>query len=82
MYYVKGDDIVAAQSTKMQTALVLKYKDGVDGEGKDIIKSQKFSNVKTSATDDQIYGTALEVQKLTGKDMDEIVKIDQNSITG
>lgn len=73
---------MAAQSTKLETSLVLKYQDGVDEEGKDIVRSQKFSKVKVTATDDEIYNTSMEIEKLLGKTLDEIIKIDQNNITG
>lgn len=73
---------MAAQSTKLQTSLVIKYQDGVDEEGKDVVKSQKFSKVKVTATDDEIYNTSMEIGKLIGKTLDEIIKIDQNNITG
>ncbi|WP_446898611.1 DUF1659 domain-containing protein [Clostridium sp. LBM24168] len=73
---------MAAQSTKLQTSLLLKYKDGVDEEGKDIVRSQKFSKVKVTATDDEIYNTSMEIEKLIGKPLHEITKIDQNNITG
>jgi hypothetical protein len=79
---VKGDDSMAAQSTKLQTSLVIKYQDGVDEDGKDVVKSQKFSKVKVMATDDEIYNTSMEIGKLIGKTLDEIIKIDQNNITG
>lgn len=72
---------VAAQSTKLQTSLVLKYQDGVDQDGKDIMKSQKFSKVKVTASDEAIYNTSKEIEKLIGKTLDEIIKIDQNNIT-
>ncbi|MCH3965989.1 MAG: DUF1659 domain-containing protein [Clostridium sp.] len=73
---------MAAQSTKLQTSLVIKYQDGVDEDGKDVVKSQKFSKVKVMATDDEIYNTSMEIGKLIGKTLDEIIKIDQNNITG
>lgn len=72
---------MAAQSTKLQTSLVLKYQDGVDQDGKDIMKSQKFSKVKVTASDEAIYNTSKEIEKLIGKTLDEIIKIDQNNIT-
>ena len=52
---------MAANSTKIQSAMILKFKDGVDFKGKDIIKNQSFSKIKVEATDDEILavGTAL-----------------------
>lgn len=71
---------MAATASKLQTTLVLKYKDGVDQKGKEIIKSQRFSKVKTTASDQNIYDVSVEIEKLLGKTLDEIVKEDQSSI--
>ncbi|MBV7271456.1 DUF1659 domain-containing protein [Clostridium sp. PL3] len=71
---------MAATATKLQTALVIKYKDGVDAKGKEIIKSQRFSKVKTTATEQDIYDVSVEVGKLLGKTLDEVVREDQSGI--
>lgn len=72
---------MAAVSTKLQSALVLKYVDGVDVGGKEIIKSQRFSKVKTTAVDQDIYDVAVEVENLLGKTLNELIREDENSIT-
>ena len=71
---------MAATSTKLQTALVLKYKDGVNEKGKELIKKQRFSKVKTTASEQDVYDVALEIQKLLGKTLDEVIREDQSSI--
>ncbi len=71
---------MAATATKLQTGLVLKYKDGVDQKGKEIIKRQRFSKVKTTASDQDIYDVSLEIEKLLGKTLDEVIKEDQSGI--
>ncbi|WML32629.1 DUF1659 domain-containing protein [Clostridium sp. OS1-26] len=71
---------MAATSTKLQTTLVLKYKDGVDEKGKELIKNQRFSKVKTTASEQDVYDVALEIQKLLGKTLDEVIREDQSSI--
>jgi hypothetical protein len=71
---------MAATATKLQTGLVLKYKDGVDEKGKEIIKKQRFSKVKTTALDQDIYDVSLEIGKLLGKILDEVIKEDQSGI--
>lgn len=71
---------MAAKATKLQTTLLLKYKDGVDAKGKDVIKTQRFSKVKTSASDQDIYDVSVELVKLIGKPLNEIVREDQNGI--
>ncbi|MBI6873454.1 MULTISPECIES: DUF1659 domain-containing protein [Clostridium] len=71
---------MAATATKLQTTLVIKYKDGVDAKGKEIIKSQRFSKVKTTATEQDIYDVSVEVGKLLGKTLDEVIREDQSGI--
>ncbi|MBI6875284.1 DUF1659 domain-containing protein [Clostridium aciditolerans] len=71
---------MAATATKLQTALVLKYKDGVDEKGKEIIKKQRFSKVKTTATEQDIYDVSAELGKLLGKTLDEVIREDQSGI--
>ncbi|WP_411681320.1 DUF1659 domain-containing protein [Clostridium thailandense] len=71
---------MAATATKLQTSLVIKYKDGVDAKGKEKIKSMKFSKVKTSAKDQDIYDVSIELGNLLGKTLDEVVREDQSGI--
>jgi hypothetical protein len=49
---------MALVSNLANTTLSIRYKEGVDSTGKDIIKSKKFTNVKTAALDQDIYDTA------------------------
>jgi hypothetical protein len=71
---------MAATATKLQTTLVIKYKDGVDESGKEIIKSQRFSKVKTTATEQDLYNVSVEIGKLLGKTLDELIREDQSGI--
>lgn len=52
---------MAAKSTKVQSDLIIRYKYGVDEKGKDIIKNQKFSKLKVTGTDEDLFevGTAI-----------------------
>lgn len=72
---------MAATATKLSSTLVLKYIDGVDAEGKDIIKTQRFSKVKVTATEQDLLDMALEVEKLLGKNLNEVIREDQSGIT-
>ncbi|AGY76803.1 DUF1659 domain-containing protein [Clostridium autoethanogenum] len=72
---------MAVKSTILQTSLILKYKDGLDAKGKEVIKQQRFSNIKTTAADQDIYDVSKEIEKLLGKTLNELVKQDQNAIT-
>ena len=55
---------MALASTLANTTLSIRYKEGVDSTGKDIIKAKKFSNVKTSAVDQDLYDTAAALSPL------------------
>lgn len=72
---------MAAIVTKLSSTLVLKYNDGVDAEGKDIVKSQRFSKVKTTAVAQDMLDVSLEIEKLLGKTLNEVVREDQSGIT-
>lgn len=72
---------MAALATKLQTALVMKYVDGVDAKGTEIIKSQRFSKVKVTAIEQDLYDLAKEFEKLLGKTLSEVVREDQSGIT-
>jgi len=52
---------MAVVSTPVSSALSIKFKAGIDSNGKDIIKAKKFSNVKVTAAPDKLLeiGTAL-----------------------
>lgn len=72
---------MAAIATKLQTTLVLKYVDGVDANGKEVIKNQRFSKVKVTATEQNLYDVASEFEKLLGKPLNELIREDQSGIT-
>lgn len=72
---------MAATATKLQTTLILKYVDGVDANGKEVIKSQRFSKVKVTATEQNLYDVAGEFEKLLGKPLNELIREDQSGIT-
>lgn len=55
---------MAAKATKLHTTLIVKYVEGADAKGKDIIKNQNFSKVKTTATEDDILAVALEIDRI------------------
>ncbi|WP_411678868.1 DUF1659 domain-containing protein [Clostridium thailandense] len=72
---------MAATATKLQTTLLIKYKDGVDAKGKEKIKNLRFAKVKTGATEQNIYDVAMAISTLLGKTLDEVIREDQSGIT-
>lgn len=71
---------MAAISSKSQTSVLLKYKTGIDQYGKDVFKNQKFSNVKTTALDQDIYDTATSIGTLLSYPVSAIEKDDLSTI--
>ncbi|MEA4825513.1 DUF1659 domain-containing protein [Clostridium sp. JNZ J1-5] len=45
-------------STGIKSTLVVKYLAGQDKNGKDLFKSQRFANVKTTAKDEDLFAVA------------------------
>lgn len=65
---------MALLSSLTNTAVSLRYKEGVDSTGKDIIKAKKFSNVKISAVDQDIYDTAAALGNLMSYPVSQVVR--------
>lgn len=61
-----------AISTKMQ----LRLNTGLDGEGKEILRTKTYSNVKTSAENQAIYDVASSMAGLQEHELKEIHKVD------
>lgn len=70
---------MAANSTKLQNTLVLKYKAGVNKNGKDIIKRQSFANIKPNAADQDMYDVAKQFETLLGVTLNELL-VEQESV--
>jgi hypothetical protein len=71
---------MAVQASVIKSALSLKYKEGVDESGKDIFKTKKFSNVKTSAADADIYAVADTFSSLMKYPVEEILRNDDSML--
>jgi hypothetical protein len=69
---------MAVQSIHAKSALTLRFKEGVDEKGKDIIKSKKFSNVKTDAADQSIADTASALSPLMKYPVLDVVRTDDS----
>ena len=65
---------MALVSTLANTSLSIRYKDGLDSTGKDIIKAKKFSNVKTGAVDQDLYDTAAALSPLMKYPVEDILR--------
>lgn len=71
---------MAVTSNKTDCNMVIKYNEGVDKNGVDIVKSQKFAGVKTTALDQDIYDVARALEALMPTAVVEIVRNDENAL--
>jgi len=65
---------MAVQSTQIKSSLSLRYKEGVDAKGKDIIKTKKFSNIKVVADNQGLYDVAAAITPLMKYPIVEILR--------
>ena len=72
---------MAVKSTLIKSALSLRYKEGVDTNGEDIIKTKKFSNLKVTATDENIFNVAAAFSPLMKYPVLESVRSNENALT-
>ena len=72
---------MAVKSTLINSALTLKYKEGIDSNGADIIKSKKFSNVKVTATDEKVYAVAAAFSPLMKYSVMQSLRTNDNALT-
>ena len=71
---------MAVQSTHVNSGLSMKYKDGIDAQGRDINRIKKFSNVKLTAVDQNIYDVTAAFSPLLKYPISEIIRVDEHLI--
>jgi hypothetical protein len=69
------------KSTLIKSTLTLRYKEGIDSNGKDIIKTKKFSNIKVTAADEKILNVAAAFSPLMKYPVLESLRSNDNSLT-
>lgn len=69
---------MALNSVLAQTSMTLRYKDGIDLTGKDIVKSKKFSNIKVTANNQSIFDTAEALAPLLNYELIDILRSDDS----
>ena len=72
---------MAVESTLVKSALSLKYKEGVDTNGKDIMRTKKFSNIKVTAADQDIFDISDAFTSLMLYPVTEVLRSDDNMLT-
>jgi hypothetical protein len=71
---------MAVQSTLVNSAMSIKYKTGIDAQGKDIVKAKKYSNIKVTAADEDILFVATTLGTLMKDEVLEIVRSNDSNI--
>ena len=71
---------MAVQNTQIKSALTLKYKSGVDVNGKDIIKNKKFTNIKLTADNQGLYDVAAAMSPLMKYPLVEVLRSNDSSL--
>jgi hypothetical protein len=69
---------MAVQSTLVNSAMSIKYKEGIDALGNDVIKTRKYPNVKATALAADIHLVATTLGTLIKYEVTEILRSDDN----
>jgi hypothetical protein len=71
---------MAVMSNPMASGLQLKVATGVDGDGKDIIKTRSYNNVKASAVDQDVFDVANSMAGLQKNTLKQVIKTDKTEL--
>lgn len=74
--------IMAVKNFRKSSAISVFYKVGEDENGKDIVKSQKFSKIKKDASDEALYEIGSAMTSLLEGEIQKIVKEDKGELVG
>ena len=70
------------QSTLVSSAVVIKYVSGVTSAGKDIVKSQKYNNIRKDMNDADIFAVATAIMSLMVNRIVDLGKTLEYALTG
>jgi hypothetical protein len=71
---------MAVQTSLFNTSLSIRYKEGLDERGNDIVKSKKFSNVKVTAVSQDLFDVAQAFSPLLKYPVVDVLKTDESFI--
>ena len=72
---------MAIMAVKNPSTLKIKFNHGSDNNGKAIIRSKSFSNVKADASDDNLYAVTKALVALQDHDLYDVLKIDNTALS-
>lgn len=64
------------EKNTVSTKLQLRLKTGLNEEGKEIVRTKTYSNVKASAEDQEVYDVATILSGLQEHDLKEVHRVD------
>ena len=70
------------QSTLVSSSIVIKYVSGVTSVGKDIVKSQKYNNIRKDMNDADIFAVATAIMSLMVNRIVDLGKTLEYTLTG
>jgi hypothetical protein len=73
--------MMAVTTIKSESVISLRYVEGIDTNGKNIVKSQNFSKIRISAVNDDIYEVGEALGSLLKYPVLEIYRKDEDLIT-
>ena len=71
---------MAVQSTQIKSSLTIKYKDGVDSKGNDILKTKKYSNIKLTADDQGLLDVATAFNPLMKYPIQQVLRSNDSAL--
>jgi hypothetical protein len=71
---------MAAMENLLKKSLVLIVNEGMDEDGKEILKRYSYSNIRTDVTADSVYDAAQAIGELYSGTVNEINTVDTNYI--
>ncbi len=71
---------MAVVSEAKDSKLRIKYIEGIDGDGNNIVKTKTYSNVKAGSADADVYLVADAMMTLQSKTVEEIARIDEEEL--
>lgn len=72
---------MAIVTVKEPSSLKIRFNHGSDTNGKLVIRSKTFPNVKPDATSDALYAVAKSIASLQDHDIYEVIKLDNTSLS-
>ncbi|MEQ8197202.1 MAG: DUF1659 domain-containing protein [Clostridiaceae bacterium] len=71
-----------AEAVLTTKSLIIKYKKGIDAEGKDVFRRLGFTNISNTAIDDNLYAVGTAIGNLLNTEIYSVLKEDSYEIFG